>query len=121
MSGPRTCSRVRTILSEKRPFRWGPWSPSISPFSESYPIPVFVERLEQSKASDNWFRNRRSARSSVVHRPDLPPVAFEARPDVEDGRLTVGDEPGLGVEVNFDGVEEYPFIEESLTEFHYDE
>ncbi|MFB6173311.1 MAG: mandelate racemase/muconate lactonizing enzyme family protein [Halobacteriales archaeon] len=41
--------------------------------------------------------------------------------DLEDGRLTLPDEPGLGVDVDMDVVEEYPYIEGPWTEFHYDE
>jgi L-alanine-DL-glutamate epimerase-like enolase superfamily enzyme len=46
---------------------------------------------------------------------------IEGQPDIEDGVLTVGDDPGLGVDVNLDVVEEYPFVEGPWTEFHYDD
>lgn len=52
---------------------------------------------------------------------DLAFDLTEGRPDVTDGVLSVSDAPGLGVEVNLDVVEEYPFIEGSWTEFEYDE
>ena len=41
--------------------------------------------------------------------------------DLADGTLDVPDDPGLGVEVNLDVVEEYPEIEGPWTEFEYDE
>lgn len=46
---------------------------------------------------------------------------IEGSPSVTDGVLSVSDAPGLGVEVNMDVVEEYPFIEGSWTEFKYDD
>ena len=42
-------------------------------------------------------------------------------PSIEDGRLSLSDEPGIGVDVNLDVVEEYPFVEGPWTEFHYEE
>lgn len=42
-------------------------------------------------------------------------------PSVTDGVLTVPDGPGLGVEVDLDVIEEYPFIDGPWTEFRYDE
>jgi L-alanine-DL-glutamate epimerase-like enolase superfamily enzyme len=50
-------------------------------------------------------------------------LAFDlvvGEPPVEDGRLTVPDAPGLGVEVNLDVVEQYPYREGPWTEFEYD-
>ena len=41
--------------------------------------------------------------------------------DLADGTLDVPDDPGLGVEMNLDVVEEYPEIEGPWTEFEYDE
>jgi L-rhamnonate dehydratase len=52
---------------------------------------------------------------------DLAFDLVEGEPVIEDGVLSVTDEPGLGVEVNLDVVEEYPFVEGPWTEFHYDE
>jgi len=52
---------------------------------------------------------------------DLAFDIVQGTPPVEDGRLTVPDTPGLGVEVNLDAVEEYPFVEGPWTEFRYDE
>jgi L-alanine-DL-glutamate epimerase-like enolase superfamily enzyme len=52
---------------------------------------------------------------------DLAFDLIQGEPDVEDGVLSVSDDPGLGVEVNMDVVEEYPYIEGPWTEFHYDE
>lgn len=52
---------------------------------------------------------------------DLAFDLIEGRPPVEDGRLAVPDEPGLGVEPNLDIVEEYPYTEGPWTEFNYDE
>jgi len=52
---------------------------------------------------------------------DLAFDLIEGRPSVDDGVLSVSDDPGLGVEVNLDVVEEYPFVEGPWTEFHYDE
>jgi L-alanine-DL-glutamate epimerase-like enolase superfamily enzyme len=46
---------------------------------------------------------------------------IEGEPEFDDGRLTLSDEPGLGVEVDFDVIEEYPFIEGPWTEFHYED
>jgi len=52
---------------------------------------------------------------------DLAFDLIEGEPDVTDGRLSLSDDPGLGVDVNMDVVEEYPFVEGPWTEFHYDE
>lgn len=52
---------------------------------------------------------------------DLAFDIVEGQPPVADGRLAVPDEPGLGIEVDLDVVEEYPFIEGPWTEFHYGE
>jgi len=52
---------------------------------------------------------------------DLAFDLVEGQPDVTDGVLSLSDDPGLGVEVDLDVVEEYPFIEGPWTEFHYDE
>ena len=46
---------------------------------------------------------------------------IEGEPAIEDGRLTVPDGPGLGVDVDTDVVEEYPFVEGPWTEFRYDD
>ena len=52
---------------------------------------------------------------------DLAFDLTEGRPAIEDGVLSVPDDPGLGIEVNLDVVEEYPFVDGPWTEFHYDE
>jgi len=52
---------------------------------------------------------------------DLAFDLVEGQPDVTDGVLSLSDDPGLGVDVNLDVVEEYPFLEGPWTEFHYDE
>jgi L-alanine-DL-glutamate epimerase-like enolase superfamily enzyme len=41
--------------------------------------------------------------------------------DVHDGKLTVPDGPGLGIEVNEDVVDEYPFVEGAWTTFEYED
>jgi L-alanine-DL-glutamate epimerase-like enolase superfamily enzyme len=41
--------------------------------------------------------------------------------DPSDGELTVPDSPGLGVEVDLDALNEYPYVEGPWTEFHYEE
>lgn len=46
---------------------------------------------------------------------------LEGEPAVSDGRLTVPDGPGLGLEVDLDVIEEYPFTEGPWTEFQYDD
>jgi L-alanine-DL-glutamate epimerase-like enolase superfamily enzyme len=51
-------------------------------------------------------------------------LAFEILDDtlrIENGRLTVPDGPGLGVEVNTGAFEAYPFVEGPWTEFDYGE
>jgi len=52
---------------------------------------------------------------------DLAFDLIEGQPDVTDGVLSLSDDPGLGVEVDLDVVEEYPFVEGPWTEFHYDD
>jgi len=50
-------------------------------------------------------------------------LAFDivaGRPPVENGRLEVPTEPGLGIDMNLDVIEEYPFIEGPWTEFQYE-
>ncbi|WP_049947941.1 mandelate racemase/muconate lactonizing enzyme family protein [Candidatus Halobonum tyrrellensis] len=51
---------------------------------------------------------------------DLAFDILDGEPSVEDGRLTVPDGPGLGIEVDLDVVDDYPFEEGPWTEFHYD-
>ncbi|WP_254274490.1 mandelate racemase/muconate lactonizing enzyme family protein [Haloarcula marina] len=41
-------------------------------------------------------------------------------PAIKDGQLTLSDEPGLGIDVDLDVIEDYPFVEGPWTEFHYD-
>jgi L-alanine-DL-glutamate epimerase-like enolase superfamily enzyme len=45
----------------------------------------------------------------------------EGEPDVVDGHLGVPDGPGLGIEVNMNVLEEYPFVEGPWTTFEYDD
>ncbi|WP_435321005.1 mandelate racemase/muconate lactonizing enzyme family protein [Haloarchaeobius sp. TZWSO28] len=52
---------------------------------------------------------------------DLAFDLIQGEPAVEDGVLTVSDDPGLGIDVDLDVLEEYPFTEGPWTEFHYDE
>jgi len=52
---------------------------------------------------------------------DLAFDLIEGTLGVDDGRLAVPDEPGLGVTVDPDVVERYPFIEGAWTTFDYDE
>ncbi|WP_411965852.1 mandelate racemase/muconate lactonizing enzyme family protein [Haloferax sp. YSMS24] len=49
-------------------------------------------------------------------------VAFDIlkeTPEIENGHLNLSDEPGLGVEIDLELIEEYPFIDGPWTEFHY--
>jgi L-alanine-DL-glutamate epimerase-like enolase superfamily enzyme len=41
--------------------------------------------------------------------------------DLSDGRLRLPDGPGLGVEVDVDVVDRYPYVEGPWTEFRYDD
>lgn len=52
---------------------------------------------------------------------DLAFDLVKGQPPMQNGELTVPDDPGLGIEVDLDAIEEYPFIEGPWTEFHYDE
>jgi len=52
---------------------------------------------------------------------DLAFDVIEGTVDVTDGVLSVPDEPGLGVEVNLDIVDQYPFVEGPWTTFEYDD
>ncbi|WP_224450343.1 mandelate racemase/muconate lactonizing enzyme family protein [Haloprofundus salilacus] len=52
---------------------------------------------------------------------DLAFDIMKGQPSVSDGVLTVPDGPGLGLEVDLDIVEEYPFVDGPWTEFRYDE
>jgi L-alanine-DL-glutamate epimerase-like enolase superfamily enzyme len=51
---------------------------------------------------------------------DLAFDLIEGQPEIEDGELSLSDDPGLGVEVDLDVIEAYPFREGPWTEFHYD-
>ena len=51
---------------------------------------------------------------------DLAFDLVKGEPAIGDGRLTVPDGPGLGVEVDLDAVERYPFVKGAWTEFRYD-
>jgi len=44
----------------------------------------------------------------------------EGEPDLDGGRLQVPDAPGLGLEVDLDAVDAYPFEAGPWTEFHYE-
>lgn len=51
------------------------------------------------------------------------PLAFDLLAEdltVDSGAFTVPDGPGLGVTVDLDAVEEYPYVEGPWTEFHYE-
>jgi L-alanine-DL-glutamate epimerase-like enolase superfamily enzyme len=52
---------------------------------------------------------------------DLAFDLIEGEPSIDDGELSVPDGPGLGVEVDTDIVDEYPFTEGPWTEFHYED
>jgi L-alanine-DL-glutamate epimerase-like enolase superfamily enzyme len=52
---------------------------------------------------------------------DLAFDIVDGTPAVDDGVLTVPDDPGLGVDVNLDVRDEYPFVDGPWTEFEYDE
>ena len=52
---------------------------------------------------------------------DLAFDIIHGMPDITNGKLTLPDEPGLGVDVNFDVIEQYPFVDGPWTEFRYDE
>ena len=52
---------------------------------------------------------------------DLAFDLVKGQPPVENGRLTVPDDPGLGIEVDLNVVDEYPFVDGSWTEFDYDD
>lgn len=51
---------------------------------------------------------------------DLAFDLIKGEPPVENGQLTVGNEPGLGIEVNLDAIGEYPYTEGAWTTFEYD-
>ncbi|WP_049903766.1 mandelate racemase/muconate lactonizing enzyme family protein [Halococcus agarilyticus] len=51
---------------------------------------------------------------------DLAFDLLDGEPEITDGRLAVPEGPGLGIDVNLDVVEEYPFVEGAWTEFRYD-
>lgn len=52
---------------------------------------------------------------------DLAFDLIEGQPAISDGILSVSDDPGLGIEVNLEVINEYPFVEGPWTEFHYGE
>lgn len=52
---------------------------------------------------------------------DLAFDIVKGQPPVKNGRLSVPDDPGLGIEVDLNAIEEYSFIEGPWTEFHYDD
>jgi L-rhamnonate dehydratase len=52
---------------------------------------------------------------------DLAFDIVDGTPSIDDGVLTVPNGPGLGIEVNMDVIDDYPFVEGAWTEFRYDE
>lgn len=52
---------------------------------------------------------------------DLAFDIIDGQPAIEDGVLSVSDDPGLGVEVDLDILESYPFTDGPWTEFHYED
>ncbi|SFL44630.1 L-alanine-DL-glutamate epimerase [Halogranum rubrum] len=52
---------------------------------------------------------------------DLAFDIIEGQPSVSDGVLTLSDDPGLGLDVDLDVVEEYPFVDGPWTEFRYED
>jgi len=52
---------------------------------------------------------------------DLAFDIIEGEPAIDDGVLAVPDGPGLGIDVDLDVVEEYPFADGPWTEFRYDD
>ncbi|WP_313692478.1 mandelate racemase/muconate lactonizing enzyme family protein [Halorarum halobium] len=54
-----------------------------------------------------------------MYRNDVAFDLIEGTPAIEDGHLSLPDEPGLGVEIDLDVVDEYPFADGPWTEFEY--
>ncbi|SER40141.1 mandelate racemase/muconate lactonizing enzyme family protein [Natrinema salaciae] len=52
---------------------------------------------------------------------DLAFEIIEGQPAIDDGHMTVSDVPGLGVDIDLDVREDYPFVDGPWTAFHYDE
>ncbi|WP_247004246.1 mandelate racemase/muconate lactonizing enzyme family protein [Halosolutus gelatinilyticus] len=52
---------------------------------------------------------------------DLAFDIVDGQPTVENGRLLLSDAPGLGIDVDLDVLDEYPFVDGPWTEFRYDE
>ncbi|WP_266082989.1 mandelate racemase/muconate lactonizing enzyme family protein [Haladaptatus caseinilyticus] len=52
---------------------------------------------------------------------DLAFDLVDGTPNIDSGVLTVPDGPGLGIDVDMDVIEDYPFVEGAWTEFSYDE
>ena len=78
-----------------------------------------VELLEYPVFEDDPALGTRSV--AGMYPFDLAFDIVEGEPAIDDGVLTVSDEPGLGVDIDLDVVEEYPFEAGPWTEFHYDE
>ncbi|WP_224338000.1 mandelate racemase/muconate lactonizing enzyme family protein [Haloprofundus halobius] len=71
------------------------------------------------------FEDDQLLQSSVddpgMYQFDLAFDIIDGEPSVADGVLAVPEKPGLGVDVDLDIVESYPFVDGPWTEFHYDE
>lgn len=52
---------------------------------------------------------------------DLAFDIIDGQPTIENGRMSVPDRPGLGIDVDLDVLEAYPFVDGPWTEFHYEE
>jgi L-alanine-DL-glutamate epimerase-like enolase superfamily enzyme len=46
---------------------------------------------------------------------------LDEQPAIEEGKMDLPDDPGLGVMVDLDVIDEYPFVEGPWTEFHYED
>lgn len=52
---------------------------------------------------------------------DLAFDLIEGQPAIENGVISVSNGPGLGIDVNLDVIDKYPFVDGPWTEFHYDD
>jgi L-alanine-DL-glutamate epimerase-like enolase superfamily enzyme len=82
-------------------------------------LPADLEAIRSTHAQDTPVLDAES--DPGMYPFDLAFDLVEGEPAIEDGVLSVPDGPGLGVEVNLDVVEAYPFVEGPWTEFRYDE
>lgn len=80
-----------------------------------------VSLLEYPVFEDDPVLDADSENDPGMYPFDLAFDIIDGEPAVEDGALTLSDDPGLGFEVNFDVLEDYPFEEGPWTEFRYDE